>query len=63
MATTRPTRNVDSEDEIPEIPNLDAAVAHALHNMFPGLTTPEMLTQVINNIRNQAGTSGSGGGA
>ncbi|PWA87619.1 reverse transcriptase domain-containing protein [Artemisia annua] len=38
-------------------------VANALATLLPGLTTTEMMTRIINDIRNGAGSSGGGGGA
>ncbi|PWA71997.1 zinc finger, CCHC-type, Retrotransposon gag domain protein [Artemisia annua] len=37
-------------------------VANALATLLPGLTTTEMMTRIINDIRNGAGSSGGGGG-
>ena len=59
MVRTRTTGSADGDDDAI---NIDAAIANALNTLFPGLTTPEMMAQVVNNIRNQTGASGSGGG-
>uniref|UniRef100_UPI0020C3ABB5 hypothetical protein n=1 Tax=Salmonella enterica TaxID=28901 RepID=UPI0020C3ABB5 len=61
LQMVRTRQHLDEDDDAP---NMDAAIANALNSLFPGLTTPEMMEQVINNIRNQTGEpSGSGGGA
>ncbi|PWA48155.1 hypothetical protein CTI12_AA427810 [Artemisia annua] len=41
---------------------MEAMVATAIANLFPGLTTNEMIARIISDIRNGAGSSGGGGG-
>ncbi|PWA80717.1 reverse transcriptase domain-containing protein [Artemisia annua] len=41
---------------------MEAMVATAIANLFPGLTTNEMIARIISDIRNFPGSSGGGGG-
>ncbi|PWA51073.1 zinc finger, CCHC-type, Retrotransposon gag domain protein [Artemisia annua] len=51
-----------SPDEEPEIPNLEAMVATAITNMLPGLNANEVISRLVSDIRNGAGSSGGSGG-
>ncbi|PWA45969.1 zinc finger, CCHC-type, Retrotransposon gag domain protein [Artemisia annua] len=59
MVNTRRNGQPDGDEEIP---NMEAMVATALANLFPSLTTTEMMTRIISDIRNGAGSSGGSGG-
>ncbi|PWA80016.1 zinc finger, CCHC-type, Retrotransposon gag domain protein [Artemisia annua] len=59
MVNIRRTREQDGDEEIP---NMEAMVATAIANLFPGLTTIEMIARIISDIRNGVGSSGGSGG-
>ncbi|GKF76526.1 hypothetical protein Tco_0228996 [Tanacetum coccineum] len=54
MVTTR--RNSDDD-----VPNFEAMITAVVANALPNLTA-DLRTQITNDIRNGAGTSGGGGG-
>ncbi|PWA96179.1 reverse transcriptase domain-containing protein [Artemisia annua] len=50
--------NGGPEEEEQEIPNLEAMVAAAIANMLPGLNANEVISRLIHDMRNGAGSSG-----
>ncbi|PWA79697.1 hypothetical protein CTI12_AA202780 [Artemisia annua] len=54
-------RNGHPDDDI-EIPNLEAMVAAAIANMLPSLNANEVISRIVNDVRNGAGSSGGSGG-